>query len=105
MQAICHKCGTHFTGEYKKTFLGFHQLGCPNCKATVTYPLSSKVRLFYALMFALGIALLVYLVFWEHFVITGPGLIGCAILFALLKDLYVRYRVSKTAQRSPASSS
>ena len=101
INAICNKCHTHFLGDQKKTFLGFHKLVCPSCNATITYPLTSEVRIFYAIAFVAGLVLLGYLVFKTNYTITGPAFVGCAILFALLKDVYVRHRIAKSAERSP----
>ena len=101
IDAICPKCGTHFSGEPKTTFLTFKKLTCPNCRSSVTYPLSSKVRTFYFCMLMLGLAGVAYAL-THGYVITGPAFIGCAIAYALIKDFYVRWRVARTAATFPS---
>ncbi len=102
INAICPKCGTHFSGEPKTTFLTFKQLTCPKCSAKVTYPLTSRVRTFYICMFVLGLAILAYMLTHDY-VITGPSFIGCAIAYAIIKDFYVRWRIARTAAAFPST--
>lgn len=102
MNATCTNCGAHFSGDYKATFLGFKTLTCPKCNAQVTYPLTSGVRAFYAAMFVLGLAVVGYML-WAGYTFTGPSLIGCAIAFALIKDVYVRMQIAKATARFPVA--
>lgn len=95
MEAVCQKCRTRFAGEYNRTFLGFRKLTCPNCSAIVTYPLSSKLRLFYLVAAVVGNAFLVYLVYWKNYKTTGPAVVGCLIVLALVIDLLIRHRMKK----------
>jgi len=99
-ESICSKCGTRFVAEPKGTFLGFKNFVCPKCFTTTTHPLSSKVRAFYVGIFALGLVVLWYAL-THGYEVTGPSFIGCAIVFALIKDVYVRWRVSRTAAAFP----
>jgi uncharacterized paraquat-inducible protein A len=87
-RATCWQCGTKLYGTPKRTFLGFRKLTCPRCSETVTYPLTPGYRVTYWVILSYMILLF----------LTGffciPGLLGIAVIGAVIKDMRLRKQVS-----------
>ena len=109
VDAICSKCGTHFTGLIKSSFvgvsefLGFKQTKCPDCSSTVTQPLSSSTRKVYFSVLVVSVILFVFF-YIQGQVVLAPNFIGIAVICALLRDFYLRKEISATLSKFPFSS-
>ena len=109
VDSICSKCGTHFTGLIRSSFvgvskfLGFKQTKCPVCSSTVTQPLLLSTRKVYVAVFFVSVIGFVFLLMQGH-VFFGLNFIGIAVIYALLRDFYLRKKVSATLSKFPFSS-
>ncbi|UUS60385.1 MULTISPECIES: hypothetical protein [unclassified Acinetobacter] len=88
IQIICNTCHHTSTEIPTRSFLGFQKLSCPHCQAQLTYPLTSGFRTTYAI-FAVLIILSIMLNLSQGQV-GFPGLIGIAMIYALVRDWQIR---------------
>ena len=47
IEGVCRSCGSRFSGIPRRSFYGFQELVCPECKKETTYPLTSGFRITY----------------------------------------------------------
>ncbi len=92
--ATCWQCGTKFYGTPKRTFLGFQKLTCPGCLETMTYPLTSGYRVTYWII--LGYMVLLFLTGYFY----APGLLGIAVIVAVIRDMRLRKQLSISTNKS-----
>ena len=95
LQAIHVQC-THCQHQFKETpersFLGFQKLDCPHCHEKVIYPLTSGFRTTYLIIVAvIALSIIGSL---SQGQIGFPGLIGLAIIYALIRDWQIRKSIN-----------
>ncbi len=100
INAICQSCGTSFSADPKRTFLGFQKMTCLSCKKEVVYPLTRGYRITYWVIFAF-MAITVLSAFSQGG-IGFPGGLGIAVLIALFRDWAIQKKVrAAEASKSP----
>ena len=95
IDAVCSHCKARFNALPTRTFLGFQKLSCPECREAVVYPLTPGYRTTYWILFA-----------FMMFSITSalsrgevgiPGVLGIAVVIALIRDWSIKNRVAADA--------
>jgi hypothetical protein len=92
INVTCKKCDSKFTGVPKRTFIGFQKLVCPTCQEKLTYPLTSGYRATYWVLLVVMISNTFVAISQGGFAV--PGIIGIAVIFALIRDRNIRKQVS-----------
>ncbi len=92
INVTCKKCNSKFTDVPKRTFIGFQKLVCPTCQEKLTYPLTSGYRATYWVLLVSMVANIFVAISQGGFVV--PGLLGIAVLFALIRDRSIRKQVT-----------
>ena len=91
LQAIhvqCTLCQHQFKESPQRSFLGFQKMDCPHCHEKVIYPLTSGFRTTYLIIVAvIALSIIANL---SQGQIGFPGLIGLAIIYALIRDWQIR---------------
>jgi hypothetical protein len=92
ISTTCMSCGTQFSAEPTRTFLGFQRITCPKCTKDVLFPLTSGYRITYwVILIIMVLSAIGYLSKGE---IPIPGLLGVAVIIGLIKDMRIRKRVA-----------
>ena len=99
MEVVCTECHSTFNATPKRSFLGFLQFVCPKCNRKVVYPLTSGYRIFYWIVFTYMV--IVSVVAFKQGGFAIPGLIGIAVIIALIKDTSIKRKV-QSARRVEA---
>jgi DNA-directed RNA polymerase subunit RPC12/RpoP len=95
IDARCSGCLHEFRTRPKRSFMGFQKLKCPSCGKKVLYPLTTGYRVIYWVLLALmGYSLSLN---WSAGRVASPGLIGFAIMAALVNDLRMRRELASPA--------
>ncbi|QGJ19866.1 MULTISPECIES: hypothetical protein [unclassified Polaromonas] len=95
IDAVCSHCKTRFNALPKKTFLGFQQLSCPECRKELVYPLTPGYRMTYWALFAFMMFLISSALARGEYGVTGVP--GIAVMIALIRDWSIRDRVEANA--------
>lgn len=102
IDAHCDSCRATFSGGFKRSFLGFKKLSCPECSAKVTYPLTTGTRTAY---WILSILILISVVSsWQKGEVAFPGGLFFLFVIALIIDMNLRHKISGLENRSAESS-
>jgi hypothetical protein len=92
IDAVCSHCRTRFNSLPKRTFLGFQKFSCPECKEDVVYPLTPGYRMTYWILFALMMFSITSAL--AHGKFGVPGVLGIAVVIALIRDWRIKNRVA-----------
>ncbi len=102
IEAHCNKCNANFTQEPKRSFLGFQKLVCSSCNEKLVYPLTTGYRITYWVLVAF--MALSFANALSQGGIAFPGVLGIAIIIALIQDWRIKKRVSGEVSNSSAVS-
>lgn len=91
IDVICQNCSHSFTAVPKRSFLGFQKVACPSCGKKSIYPLTQGYRVTYWVLIALMIVW--FLGTLSKGDIAVPGILGVAIIVALIKDSSIKKKV------------
>ncbi len=94
IEARCESCNTTFTGQPKRSFLGFQKINCSSCGQTLGYPLTSGYRSIYWGLFVLMILGFLYRVSIGE--LRPPSFMGIIAIFVLLRDMRIRNKLPKS---------
>ena len=98
---VCLACFRPVQSKHRSTFLGFRKFDCPHCEATVVYDLRSGYRVLY---WALTLLIVVGMI---RIIASGdvpiPGLLGVAIVWALIGDARKRQEIKRALGRASAT--
>ena len=93
IDAVCTKCNAKFSQVPKQSFLGFQKIVCFSCSSKTTYPLISSLRTIYWVI--LGLTVWMILSNYPQVRFGLESWFGLAMIFALIKDKWIRRRTSK----------
>src|SRR5205823_1225134 len=98
IDALCEGCKTRFRGTPTRSFLGFQKVKCPSCGHETLYPLTKGYRGAYWVILCLMV--LVVIENAREGQVTFPGLLGVAVIIAIVRDAQIRRQVSQAATSS-----
>lgn len=97
----CIACSHPLQGPPRSTFLGFQKYDCPHCRRPVVHELRMPYRLLYMLL--LSVMLGVSAWFAQRSEIPIPGLLGLAVVWALVADTRKRSQLRAAREQAAAS--
>ena len=105
IEELCNSCKAQFRSRPTRSFLGFQKVECPSCGKETLYPLTTGYRVAYWVI----ICLMILAIFYNAGAgqLTIPGLLGIAVIIAIVRDAQIRKRVAQAAAQegvSPARS-
>src|SRR6266568_3489091 len=103
IEALCNSCRTRFRSTPTRSFLGFQRVKCPSCGKETLYPLTTGYRGAYWVI--LGLMILAVIKNASEGQLTIPGLLGIAVIIAIVRDAQIRKRVAQAATPDSVSSS
>ena len=92
INVICTSCDYQFKDRPERSFLGFQKITCPSCQNKLIYPLTSGFRTTYLIIAILMLLMIIANLSKGN--IGSPGVIGFAILYALIRDWQIRKEIS-----------
>src|ERR1700694_2697716 len=95
MEALCKSCRTQFHSRPTRSFLGFQKVKCPSCGKETLYPLTTGYRVAYWVILCLMILGVIKNASEGQF--TIPGLLGIAVIIAIVRDAQIRKQVAQAA--------
>lgn len=88
IKVTCPSCENQFRKILTRSFLGFQKTTCPSCQEKITYPLTSGFRTTYRVIAVLMVIMIGVSLVQGN--IGFPGIIGIAIIYALIRDWQIR---------------
>lgn len=88
IKVVCPSCENQFRKIPQRSFLGFQKTTCPSCQEKITYPLTSGFRTTYRVIAVLMVIIIGMSLAQGN--IGFPGIIGIAIIYALIRDWQIR---------------
>src|SRR6266852_2105593 len=101
IEELCNSCKAQFRSRPTRSFLGFQKVECPSCGKETLYPLTTGYRVAYWVI----ICLMILAIFYNAGAgqLTIPGLLGIAVIIAIVRDAQIRKRVAQAAAQEGVS--